>query len=642
MTGELLSSRSIFLSVGLVFATLVGACAPSSPAEDASTTDSSSRKGRKGQVAPLPPLEQVPSPDSVVVRFRITSPAQLADGLFEAMSVPFDWRKAVEKGAETLGQIAAVDWSAAVEGAVVLNPDDPMNPDRFVSVGVQGVDAVLLQLEKENIAVQEGPGGVMYFSLEDEPCAVGRSLGASAARVVCSDQERSLMHMLDYALRGLPAEKLLEADAFVEVDARPVRSRYGKELQRGQLLASVGARQLHVGHPKFDRALTDAAIGLAEEAGKIVHDFHVFRVLLDEEDGDFQLSMQLAFDGQDSFAVRTLSELASTQGPAPELFRVLPSTASSASYNREVSKEHSAGWMSVLSDLLTGAAEYKGASPEMSRRLASFLAGLGPMGSERVMASGPLVQNRTQGDVAVQSAWMLWGSEQSRAEVVQVWDDLAWLLASREWRKMFPKLEEFELPQLSRVARTVPGVPGATVFEWSFPESLKKRAAELDDSADRPIADLKLEEAFDELATGTIVVFASDGYTWTSVATKGQQGSAQAAYQALAAEGADKLGALEQRGPVLDADSVAAGYFTLAGLGGAFWSLLPPTIAGQFPALLRATPGQGKTPIETRFWIEKKGGTTAHWSLELPQEFTRDAATLGVLIGTEMDSESSD
>lgn len=571
-----------------------------------------------------------------MARFRVLDPKKFADGMLDAASIPFDLNKMLAEYKGEYAFLQAMDLTAPIEGALVLNPEDPMNPSRFFSVGVTGVDEVLRHLEAARIDVQEGPSGVHHFLLEAEPCAVGRSLGKSPARVVCSDRRGGLHLVLPYALRGFPTEQLSEADVYTRIDFRPVRERYKTELDRLRLLASVFARQAHVGHPKLDRAITDAAIGFADEMSRLALESDQVVLEVDEQGGNATLTVRASFDGQASTTVQSVRQQANLSAPAPELFRALPSTAASGFYYRELTAGSFEAWTSILTDLFSGYAEYRGASLEFAQRLGRSIVALAPKARTHVYAQGPMVTSTVKGQPTVHPAWTIWGVTQPKADVVAFLDDVGSMLASADWAKLV------EAPEvggkLKRTSKSLSGTRGAVVYQWSLSD---QALAGLE--ADLVVPDgMSREEvvrAARQLAHGYLAVFEHAGTTYVSWTTGDELTSINEAVQALSGKGVERLSEVRSVASLLDQSAVAAGFATLAGVGSEMWSLAPARIVRDLTGLLNATPNRAQTPLFLRYNASADKTTVAEYTLTVPREFTQDAATLAALVFTEMETE---
>lgn len=630
------NTRARWLSFGhnatvplLFVSSLALSCGPAGAVKSPQESAAESTTSTSPVVAPLPALDPVPAPDGVIARFRLADPQKLADGLLDAASIPFDLSQALKRMDGDAAFLRAMDMTAPIEAAMVLNPEDPLNPSRFVSIGVVGVDDVLRLLEESKLAVQEGPGGVHHFLVGEGTCAVGRSVGKSPARVVCSDRQGGLHQLLAYALRGFPNEKFSEADVYTQLDFKPVRTRYKKELDRLRLLASVFARQGHVGHAKFDRALTDAAIFLADELTRIAQEAEQVVIEVRERDGNLNILARANFDGQASTLVQSLRMQSKQQASAPALFSQLPSTSASGLYVRELPAESLETWISILSDMVGGYAEYRGASLEFGKRLAQVVRQLSPQGRTHVQANGPVVSTIEKGKPVVRSAWTLVGTTTPKAEVLSLLDDFGWLLSSPDWLKVTEA--KSNLGQLKRSKKGLSGAQGATVYEWSVSQQV------MDDLSSG--LDAERSASAQHLSKGYLAVFEVDHNSYLSWVAGDNFEPLSEAFRALQGASIERLASVSTHRKLLDEPAVAAGFMTLSGTGGELWSFAPVEIIRDLTGLINATPHRGLVPMTMSYRSRANEGTEVEYEVTVPREFTQDAATLAAIAFTEMDTD---
>lgn len=597
--------------------------------------DAEAGKHSSQAAAPLPALEPVAAPDGVIARFRLANPQKLADGLLDAASIPFDLSQAIKRMDGDATFLRAMDMTAPIEAAFVLNPEDPLNPSRFLSVGVVGVDDVLRLLEESKLTVQEGPGGVHHFLVASGTCAVGRSVGKSPARVVCSDRQGGLHQLLPYALRGFPNEKLSDADVYTQLDFKPVRTRYKKELDRLRLLASVFARQGHVGHAKFDRALTDAAIALADELTRVAQESDQFVLEVRERGGHANIVARASFDGEASTLVQSLRAQNKLQASAPELFTQLPSAAAAGFYMRELPAESLDVWVSIVSDLLGGYAEHRGASVEFGKRLAQVVRHLSPQSRTHVQASGPLVSTIEKGSPVVRPSWTLFGTTTKKAEIITFLDNVAWLLSSPDWLKV---AETKGAPaQVKRSKKTLNAVPGATVYEWSMSQQIMDELQ--GEFGGGSSSKKEIGKTAQNLSKGYIVVFELDGKSYISWVAGDNMAPLAEGFRALNEADSEGLANVPTHKKIIDDPAVAAGFMTLSGTGGELWSFAPAEIIKDLTGLINATPHRGRVPMTMSYRSKVAQGTEAEYEVTLPREFIQDAATLAAIAFTEMDTD---
>ena len=620
----ILGGRFIVL-VGVSAFGLSGCGGANQPAEVAPASDVENAEKGDSATAKLPPLVAAPAPDGVVARFRVQSPAKLADGVFEALSIPFDWRRGLQEIDDSQPYVDVIDLKAPIEGAVALNPRRAEEPFHFMSVGVVGVEQVLSALDKAGVPNTEAPGNVYRFKMDGSPCLVGRSMGVSPARVVCSENTRSLLAISDYALRGLPNEKLSDAAVHFEADFRPVFARYGKELKRVRLFASVMARQAHIGNAKFDQALTDAAIGLAEEGVALLDDLETLTAQVYEKEGDFNAVIRARFEGDTSTTVQALHEMEKSQKAAPEIFDGLPADSVSAAYSRELSQETTASWFSIIGDLVAGLAESEGASPEFSSHVTSLVKHLGPSGSTVVSARGPMSVVSVKGEKQLDPGWAVIATSGEKKKLLEMLDEMSWLLASPELKKLLPDVKA--LPRFVRVNLAIPGAPGATVYKWTLSDDLSGIARDLSSGTAAQSA-LGLAPALDKFKTGLVAVHSVGDATLLAWALGESREEIAAGFRALSETSTPRLASVSELKAVRSEQAVAAGFAKLDGLIAPYSWLLPVGIAVDWESMLRAAPHGGKVPFTYSFKVKSDKVTEAKMELDVPAAFSQDMATM--------------
>jgi hypothetical protein len=509
-----------------------------------------------------------------------------------------------------------------------MNVRNPQSPHGAVSVGVSGVAPVLNLLDAEEVAAVEGPGDVFYFEAGGEDCAVGPAIEGSPARVVCSEKRESLDLLLPYALRGMPREKLSGSDMHAEFRMAPLRATYGKELKTYLRWAPAAARSQHVGQATFDRALSDGATALAREGSALIDELEGFTVHVNQSSGDFRARFEVELKGERSDTVRIMKELASRQKGVPALFDEIPSTASTAGYSRELSPELTGPWVSIVADLLKGGAELEGANKQFARRLGKLVERLAPQGKDGAYARGPLVESVVDGEKKLHPAWVLSGTTRSKADIIKILDDVSWLLASKDAKKLAQQVPEF--PRVTRRRTKIKGAPGAAVYEWSLPKELMMVArllgAQMGPGAD---AD-NLVNTIESFSKGYIGVHEVRGMTWISWGQK--KGELAESFQAISNKDSEKLASLGDLGGVRSEPSSSAGYSKLEGIVGMASSFFPPGILSDWSGIKAAMPGHGTTPVLYFFQVKEGASTKASWEVRVPAKFTQDLAALAVMM----------
>lgn len=634
--------RAIFAVLVANLALFLLGCAGSQAKSEAASDASREESAASGSIGPTAQdLQPADAPPDIVLRFRASRLPALLDSVFQAASIPYSWRDAIaeDEQADRLARI--IDADGTIEGALALNPRVPTRPMGFTSLGVTGIDPVLEALDAKRIEVQEGPGGAHYFLFEGQACAVGHAISGSSARVVCSDTREHLSRMLGYALRGLPREVLSEAAVHVEFDMEPVRRRYGAEFKTYLRWTPALARTMHMGNPTFDRALSDGALLVADEATALIDELDTITGQLFVDQGDFRLVVQARLVGEGSQTVKTLHELSKRAGDVPEIFDRLPSTASAAVYTHEIPEERAKAWWSILADLARGSAELEKCSRPFSQRLGRVVSGFGSKGAVKVIARGPLVTSSVDGSSAggrqrIHPAWSLTGTTQPSKDVIALLDDVAYVLASPELKNLIDDSAEF--PEFKRTARKVPGAPKAQVYSWKLSNSAQTLARIL--GAQMP-ADLGIEDpekmvAGLETEEGLFAVYELGKHTWMSWGRSVEE--IGEAFRALEAKDSERLGDLGALDGVRSEPAVSAGYSQLAGLFGAFGWALPDAKLDSWEEIRRATPHRGAVPMTYFFKVNAGRATEATWELRLPAEFVQDLAMAGYIWSQEAET----
>jgi hypothetical protein len=396
---------------------------------------------------------------------------------------------------------------------------------------------------------------------------------------------------------------------------------------------------MHSGNPTLDRALSDGALLIADEATALIDELDTITGQLFVDKGDFRVVVRARLVGQGSQTVKTLQELSGRAGDVPEIFDQIPSTASAAVYTYEIPEERAQAWWSILSDLARGGAELEKCSRVFSQRLGRAVSGFGSNGGVQVIARGPLVTSTVDGEQRIHTAWSLTGTTRPNKDVLALFDDVAYVLASSELKKLIDESAEF--PEFKRSPRKVPGVPQAQVYSWKLSRSAQTLARILGaqmpadlalDDPEKMVAGLESEEGF-------FAVYELEGNTWMSWGRTVEE--IGEAFRALDAKDSQRLGDLGALDGVRSESAVSAGYSQLAGLFGAFGWALPDGKLSSWEDIRRATPHRGAVPMTYFFKVKPGRATEATWELRLPAEFVQDLAMVGYVVGKESADKST-
>ncbi len=615
--------------VGLLFGVLACAKKNSAAPETASRPPAEEREeaaaSPQEQEPPPPPAD---APPGVVLRARIEDPEALVLAALEAAASPVSLEELLQEAPQRVRRLLTkvVDIGASVEALIALNPVADQEPFAAWSLAARGTRPVLSALDKARIEFREGPGGIFYFSFEGSPCALGRSRGPSAARVTCANSEEALRELVAYMLRGLPDESLSDASVHVEVLMAPLRETYGRQLRRLRLLASVFARQMHQGNEKLDRAISDAAVGLAEEFSALVEDVERFELDVWEKDRDFDLSLRLVQKGQTSWTASALRAASRKAAPAPAQFRSLPKSASAASYFRTLPEGQTEEISRVLADLLDGGLQTQGLSSRGSARLAGALTEFLFAERTAVSALGPPASVGDGEDRRLSSAWSVWGTDRSAKEVKSLLADLSAVISSREFQKLLA--EDDSRLIFKRRSRPLRGVTEAVVYEWKLPEEamqlldwnrLLRRYAGAHVTDD-------LEQKWLSSNQGYLAVRAAGDMTWMAMGSDAE--SVAQGLRLVTSPEVEELEADPSVAPLLKVPSVSAGFVRLGGLFASLGRSFPKEMAETLPDMLRDAPHRGRTPVTYSVRVASEEHLETDLVFHVPAEFITDSAAV--------------
>ena len=300
-----------------------------------------------------PELSPVEAPADLVMVARWQAPAATVDTVIQWAGMPLPWRSLLDRSVpdaargkwqEVLALEKPVDVVLTL-GADV--PGQPPNPNLAFAVGIQSIDGALDLAEAMGETV-ESLGGGCYAVLDghDLSCVVGPSLGASPARLVCSDEQHSAAALLPYLTRGLPTESLSEADIHVRVNVEPLRRAFGPSLRQA---ATVGLpvllNKIAFDDPALDRAIADVVHGTANELLTLVDDANriTLDVDLDETVKVARTKVALQFGSTKSWVAQSVLDVERRRVAAPAEFWALPRDVGGASFSAPPNPQRLAG-----------------------------------------------------------------------------------------------------------------------------------------------------------------------------------------------------------------------------------------------------------------------------------------------------------
>lgn len=339
--------------------------------------------------------------------------------------------------ARQLAPVIALD--APVDAIASLDPN-PSKRDGYgaIAIGLKSFDGARQAAEASGPVVEVAPG---MLRLGDKrrmkgACVIAASAGKTPARLVCGARDRDVMTLAPYLTRTLPTLASGSADMHAELRVTPFDQRFGALLRQTLAGAPMYVQsELSIGEPKFDRALVEAATGLADELSLTVSDLD--KVALDlsfSPTGGFTTSGSLAFRGTKSWLATVITDKPAKTG-APALFWRLPKDADLATFAPGPDPAHYATMLRTLRTLLDGVLTKENIGTAADRRaLAELLAMPLPKGTISVQAQGRLpdakskaksvAQQRLDGLLDAYLGWTLLGVDQPPAAIVKQWKDL--------------------------------------------------------------------------------------------------------------------------------------------------------------------------------------------------------------------------
>ncbi|MDI1446174.1 hypothetical protein [Polyangium sp. 6x1] len=339
------------------FALLALACGPSPATVEPTKTpaDTSKEKGAAQVAAPTPAetaydLSPVPEPEDVVAFFGWKNPAATLNAFGSCAAIPPEplmggvegelrkvLRDVVSSNADVRGLAAAVSLDAPVFAVASLETQSK-RAGAFVafSLGLTSLEKAKMAVEGAGPVTELGPGMFRIGGRSSATCVIAASAGATPARLVCGPKEKDVTTLAPYLTRTLPAKAGAASDMHLEVRFAPAEARYGSLLRtQVQGLPVIAQAELAIGEPKFDRAIVDAATGLADEVVAFAQDADklTFDVAMDPATclrGSVALSMR----GKNSWVSGLMGERPERAGPPPAIFWRAPKDSASVLYGR--------------------------------------------------------------------------------------------------------------------------------------------------------------------------------------------------------------------------------------------------------------------------------------------------------------------
>lgn len=554
-----------------------------------------------------PDLSPVAAPADLIAVARFKSPSTAIETVSSWANFPFKIQSAVPSDLKGLENVIA--WDAPVELAVALDPlgeGKVPEPLTVLSIGISSLDSALDFAKAQGQAVHKLRAGVYRVGESDDlSCAVAAAIGSAPARLVCGHRAHDVDGLLNFATRGLPNEPLPNLDFQLELRLAPVKKKYGAELGSARLFGGFLLREIQMDNPRFDRALSDVAYGLIDEALALVHDLDKVRIdaNIDRAKNQVDLRLNTKFVGQQSWTAQAISETISRATPAPEAFWQMPADVAGASYTVGWSPARLKPLGRSLGELFDAFMEAQKAPAALRGQGAKAIEGVFGLDTNVVRAYGGLTDFPSDPLLAADYRFFGWQISEAGGDpkpVLAVFDSLASVMGNKDVAKALKDKLELDpklLPKISSHGVTVKGYKaGAKAYRVDLSRELLQKLSDKSSGGMQDVANALAQPVAKGKPTTKSVpvsfVVVSDG----DHSYVGASPDEKAVIKRLESLKEPKTQALRTRAglEVLKSPHVAGGFFTLRG----FHSMFPAgSKSSDAAAMLNALPQHGDTPI---------------------------------------------
>jgi hypothetical protein len=304
-------------------------------------------------------------------------------------------------GAADTAQLASlIAMDAPIDAVAALDTSAKRRePFTAISVGLTSLDRARGAIEGQGQGQGRGaapaemaPGMWRIGDRENTSatCVIAASAGAAPARLICGARERDVLALGPYLARNAPSATIAGNDMHGELRFGPAAARYGADAkQQLKLLPTLAGSQLSIGEAQFDRAISEAALGLQDELTALIGDLD--KVTLDigvDPASCLSASGALQLRGNASWTAGSIADTASKSGPPPALFWQVPKDSDMAFFGYAGDPARSTDILRTLRALAEGAmAKFNVGTAADRKALASLLAPVGKI-SSTVSASG--------------------------------------------------------------------------------------------------------------------------------------------------------------------------------------------------------------------------------------------------------------
>lgn len=301
-------------------------------------------------------------------------------------------RDVVSSSVDIRALAAAVAYDAPVFGVASLDPQSK-GPGGFVafSIGISSLDKARAAVEPAGALTEISPGQFRIAGRSEPVCIIAASAGASPARLVCGPREKDVITLAPYLTRTLPTASVAGSDVHFELRLMPAEARYGSLLRSQIQGLPVLAQAEGIGEPKFDKALVDAASGVADEVVALVADAD--KITIDaaiDPVSCLNASAALSMRGKTSWIGGIMADRPDRAGPPPAIFWRAPKESASVFYGRGTDPKKFSPILRTMRLMLEGGLAKAQVGTEADHRALSELLeiSIGPY-VETVTSSGP-------------------------------------------------------------------------------------------------------------------------------------------------------------------------------------------------------------------------------------------------------------
>ena len=547
-----------------------------------------------------PELAPVAAPAELIALARFKKPQTAVETVAAWANFPYKLHDVLPS--DLKGLEAVVAWDAPLEAAAALDPQGEgkvPQPVAVVSLGLTSLEGALDFARSKGQSVRRLRSGVYRIGdAQGISCTAGVSVGSVPARLVCGNRARDVDALFNYATRGLPNEPLPSVDFQIELRLDPIKKKYQSEIGSARMLAGFLLREVQVDNPRFDRALSDVAYTLVDEATALVHDLDRVRIdsSTDTAKNLINLRFNLKFVGQKSWLVQSAAETLAMVEPAPELFWQMPADSTAASFG--------IGWKPgrlkpighTLAELLDGYLESEKVPAGLRNQASKSIELLFDQNTKQVRAQGELVDLPTDPLLSADYrvfGWQVAAIEGDSKNLISLFDGLSATLSSRDLARLLKtrvNLDAALLPKFSSHGVQVRGFkPGAKAYRLDISRELFEKYAK---------GQLKLEpvpkgKALAKSVPLTLIV-ASDGErSWLGVCP--DEKAMIKRLESLKDPKAPVLRTREGLEMLKSTPRAAGGFLTLERFAGQMGALGVP--AAEAHKVFTALPHHGETPV---------------------------------------------